>query len=367
MTNLDVRPVATWGDFSRSVGAFPITLLYPSNKSPEARAIYRRMSDVISPVGLVPFATRSSELGLRHDKFYVFRSEDLFLAEIDGDRDDFLNATRPRFKRLTPADLTRPDIIFGVAAETLTKEVADVLSFVAENFPKYVAAFIPPSLHADVNVSVGGSFRRFPSVAIFNASGRTYLPLHSELIMGQKSIIEDLESILGELPDFVPVSEPAPISQIGSYVKLVSTTHEAFVADESVDSVVMYVAARVTRYFDAFVEAADRAANVSTIRFGILNVTANAGSFPAVSAAPVIRIFPAAKKAEHRSFFGRADPDAILRFAGADRKGVPVCEESERDRRFETMQIWKAKTRMDSEERVKANNRLAEIHAAMKT
>jgi hypothetical protein len=331
----------------------------------------------LGSIDLVPFAARAADgLGLSLEKFYLFRLGDVFLQAIDRNATDVVANLRPLFKRLDPDDLTRGNLVMAVVADLLTEQIVEILTAMALDFPRYVVGFVPPPLHAFVNMSVGGALPAVPGIAIFNVSARVYLPVPPALsAIGDRSpseVIAGVKAFLAALPEFVSVSEPPPIGDDGDCAKIVGTTYESFVQGGDADAVVLYVALddqRTGRWLSAFRGAAARARG-SSARFGIINATANAANFPPLRSLPHIEIFPAGRGAEHQTFFGRVDEDAILRFirrCGATKNlTFEVAPEEQRDRAFEIMEIWKAKSTMEGGEVRKANDRLGEIHAAMK-
>jgi hypothetical protein len=368
------HPAISRATLARNLGASYLSLVYPSNEDSMAVWIHRQAAGIFGSLDLVPFENSEAEkFGLKPGQFYLFRMEDTALLPVEPNLDDVVRHTRPAFRRFTLGELGQ-GFVFAIVAQRYTQEIVGILEAAASKFQGYAVGLISPPLYDIANMSVGGTIREIPAIVIFNAAMRVYLPIAPETaaVQGRSpaEVIGGVEALLGDTSAFVSVSERIPADQNRPYVKLVGETYAKFVEDKDVVAVVLYVAQggkKVRQYIEAFAIAASRV-NSAKVRFGAINVTANFAAFPPMSRLPRIQIFPIGDKARPRPFFGRVDPDAILRYVGkitGETVAEKVAKETNRDRAVEILNIWKQNRTLRSLELSVAQERLEELQSFM--
>lgn len=368
-----MRPVHDIDELHKSLGTTHFALVYPSTETEKAVHLHRSVSASIGFLDLVPFYEPSAnDLGLDPNTFYLFRIEDFYLKPIKKNPTALINATEPLFHRIIPSDLNNQDnLVFAIVLNQLTTFTSDILDSVATSHPEFVVGFIDSTLHDFANMSTSNTVQKLPWIILLNTSSREYYPIPTELNMNlaQKNI-SDILDVLKELPKPMFPSEKEPLKQDQSFTVLVGKTHDDFIQSKEHDSIVLYVSRdslETRRAKRIFIEAAEEFNKYSTIKFGIINATSNAATYPTIPTMPHIHIYPAANKTNDRTYFGQSTRNDLIRFIkkySSNQYDINVPDATDKELALELVQIYIGFASFDEADKIKANERLFEISLA---
>ncbi|KAK8887060.1 hypothetical protein M9Y10_038096 [Tritrichomonas musculus] len=376
-------PIADNTSLYKSLGTSYYSLIYPANEKIKAHNIHRYVSSKIGFVDLIPFNLQSKTFD--PDYFYFFRIEDLFLSKIHKDDvtiTNIISCAKPLFKSIAPEDfISNTNLTFAISVNGLTSNVVDILEKVALSFPDIVVGFAEKPLHNFLNFSTSGTLGKIPCISVLNTTARKFYTIpqiiNDKLHNNDQTIIDDITNFLSNLPEPVSISEPIKSNSFQSNVtKLVGMNHDDFVLNNDFDSIVLYYSRNtpITRQFiRIFSETADFLIenNVSSdqIRFGMINTTCNAASFPLMPVQPHIEIYPKENKTDSYEYFGQANIQAIIRFIKDHAScNIPIIprNSTEKEDNTEIYQIYSEIQSLNEKERKKAERRLEVLAAKLK-
>jgi hypothetical protein len=366
------HPATTKTELYRSLGASYFAFIFPSDQTLAALSLHIYGGGIFGFMDLIPFSVPHAEgLGLNPTQFYLFRHEDMALEPIDANLSSIVPHISPRFQRFAIQDLVyRSDLTFGIVTDRFTPQVSSILGHVSDKFSGFSIGYIERPLHAFVNASISGTLEEVPAFAMFNVTGGIYYPipddLNQQLKNGSSDVFGALDSFLSNLPAPVEVSEILNKENSDKCERLVGSTHDAFVNDSNSDAVVLYFSrqGQETRRFQRLIEKVSESLkqeHVGTVKFGMINVTANSARFPSFVQLPHIEIYPAANKSDHRAFFARPSLNSILAFIrnyGSTKISGTFGEESVAEMNFERRVLSRYLQFATSEDSVKASERL---------
>jgi hypothetical protein len=339
-----------------------------------AQNLHRFAGAFLGFVDLIPFSSqRAAALGLEPKQYYLFRLEDFALVPVQPLLPDLISNMAPNFEHLTPREVSHSRrTIFGITVDLMTEDVVETLAFLGSLKLNWSVGYLQSPLHNFVNISIGGTLEKSPSFAIFNPVNRTFAPVSPELNAmlrnGSSDLFPALKSFLADLPPFRKVSQKVPVAQNRTVIELVGRTYREFVNTDQ-DVIVLYTGAQtleIKRWFRLLQKVSEKleGAGISSLKLGAINMTANTVPFPEILSTPQLELFPAGHKDRHHTFYGRCDVAALLRFIkryASARIGVDVPEMTEREVKFEQMQIAGVIDSLGVAERLQAFQRLSEL------
>ena len=371
-------PINTETQFLKSLGTSYYTLLFPRGEINHSSHAHQYASSLAGFIDLFPFTPSFAHtFGLNESQMYLFRLEDVSLVPVNDNITEILEATLPDFKRISPNDFSSDlGLILGVVVNKVTTDTVEFLETFSEGRNKNMTiGFIDRPLHSVTNATNGGTIKQIPSIVLFSTAERYYYPIPDEI---NKDLYEGkpidaatkLKEYLKDLPAPISPSEEPPTEQTGNIFTLVGKTHDAFAADPSKDSIIMYVSPmnlQTQKFKRIFQEVANEylaTENADKIQFGYINVTRNAADYPYIPVFPHFELYPARNKSDHRTFYGQATRDEYVRFINKYSScdyGIEAPEPTQNDISLEVVQIYAFLRTMDDDSFTKANERLHEI------
>jgi len=357
-----------------ALGSSPYSLLYPDNMIGEAVSVHRHASSLIGFLDLVSFSKAlSEELGLNYSTLYLFRLDDVKLLPISTNVTEVALLSRPDFSRITPDDFNSgTGLVFGIVLKSMTEFHVKVLDFVSHMGLNLSICYIDPPYHDITNMTVGGSIVTVPSFVLFSNIKRLYYPipksLSTMLIDENLKVFDHLESFLKLLPEACLPSENETSSNDPYIKRLIGKNHDDFVFNQNTDSFIMYESInsmQTKRFYRVFSSIAKEIKESgSSIRFGVINVTANAAQYPSLPSLPHFEFYPYKNISNEQTFYGQSTREDFIRFVkkySSDPVSIIVPEATPKELSLELIQIYVDLPHLNDIEASKADFRLREL------
>ena len=321
-------PIEDEDSLYKILGDFPYTLLCRPNESQEAIDYALQAAPFIGPVD-VRIVTQDllRKLGFENASLVMFRDEDESLSETELTLESVLRVSLPIYRILTVDDLEN-ELCFAITAKYLTNDIKEFLFEFGKNEIPFVIGFIPRPLRSVVSRVIGREFSQEPDVAFVHLGNSTYFQLSmfdsllnktfntDEWLRAGNEFIRQYNA--NELIQMYP-SEDIPTEQISNVTKVVGLTYRDFINDPEHDVVMFYMrpsCPHCRKFIPTFEEFADECHSFESLKFGMIDIDANAveGGFPFNLGVPHLVIFPAKAKADNRPIIGERTRGTFITF-----------------------------------------------------
>lgn len=380
-------PLTNLTDLYSKIGNSPFTFITPVSKIDSAVSLQYFAAAQMGPIGVVPVVPELMfSLGINSSSMALFRREDMFIVPISMDLNELYEKSYPVYRVLMNSDLKgESTIVFALIAPQLTIEYKDFLFEVGFRHQDFVVGYLPSSLHPYAEQACMRSFDdESLAVVVFNyENGYHYnidadfppeffkRPFNLDLwVKAASRIITQVQFGVLE-PAFLSEEEIAPDSP--NLQKIVGTTYEKYVMDEQHDVVVLYKrenCPHCVTFFPAFQEFAKECENISTLKFGYIDVTKNSAKkkYPYMPGVPHVHMFPALNKTNDQQLRGGRDRNSLIRMI--NRYGsykipfeAPAPDKSEVA--MELFQLLFSAKDMPLEEQMKAMQYMQEVNGIL--
>jgi hypothetical protein len=244
-----------------------------------------------------------------------------------------MSASYPVFRKLSGPDLQKAsELVFALASYIFTDDQVDFLFEIGTRFPTFMVGCAgddvfpyikqvlgrPPLSPAEIVVFNFDQMVHYDTSEFFTRTMLTGPFFKEQWVSAAVRLLTQIQN--GDLkPAYI--SEPEPTEQPSIITKLVGTTYERFVMDETKDVIVMFKREECPHCEKFWPEVEDfamecRESGLTFLKFGHIDVTKNSASlaYPYMPGVPHLHIFPAKNKTGGDGLRGGRDRDGIIRW-----------------------------------------------------